>query len=326
MKILLLTTEPTWKTWDIKLSACRGGLGLVKNIGKVQIDLEEFKGKEVPTIQGKVDRAWFNVLTMNARARGYQAVVLHMGEEKAKKWGVKQTLRGCTINDEVIGEMYIMSNENTKIKYDSGRVVNRFVKVFLHEMSHWMAKTLKQEDKTHYWDYERECVFLSLLPYKYPQGFIDSIVSTVRKEKVTSPITFSPVTQAFGEKNSLYTSGIHAGVDVALPVGTPIKAPTDGEVTVIWNNHKDLGNACLFEWHYNGLHRTMRIAHLKVAPTKGEYRRGDVIALSGNTGKSSGPHVHLENWRGAYDIDILNSASQIKENLEDPVEFFRKIV
>lgn len=325
MDILILTTEPQWKSWDRKTAACRGALGMVKNLSTVRIHVARFSEDTVPTVSGKVDRAWFNKLTIDARKGGYQAVVLHMNEHKADRWGIKQTLRGSTINDEAIGEMYIISDEDSLVRYDSGHTVNRFVKVFIHEMSHWMAKTLGQEDQTHYYDYEKENVLLCMKEYKYPQGLVETIAKAFRRERVTMPIDMTNVTQHFGVADAAYASGIHAGVDIGCKAGTPVLAPTDGRVALVWNNHKELGNACTYEWHYNGKMYTLRLAHLSKVPKAGGYRRGDVIAYTGNTGKSTGPHLHMEVWKTGYDVNMLYKENTVRECLVNPVILFKGI-
>lgn len=324
MKILLYTTNPSWKSWDQKLSACRGAVGLVRGIKDVQIDLEV-----IPVVprasQGKLDRAWYNTLTIKARKRGYTAVAVHMNVDYAKRLGITN-YRGCAINDEAVGEIWIVSDEQQKITYKSGKTVNRFIKVFVHEMSHWMADFLKVEDKTHYWDYEQENMILALSGYAFPQGYMDKILSAFRSEKIIAPMeNFSSLTvsQKFGEKNSLYKSGIHAGVDLAVPVGSKLRAPTDGRVTMVWKNDAQLGNAFVYEFFFNGVMYSVRCAHLKSPISKATFRRGDLIALSGNTGMSSGPHVHMELWRGGYDYDTLLNEKTIRENLLDPHVFFR---
>jgi len=150
MKILLLTTQPDWSSWRNKLSACRGGLGIARNIGKVVIEKRTYDLGKPPVAGGKIDRAWFNKLTLQAKKEGFQGVVLHFGETEARRWKIKNGLRGSTINDEVMGEMWLNADEKSKITYDDGRKVDRFVKVFLHECSHWFAKRLLgQEDQTH---------------------------------------------------------------------------------------------------------------------------------------------------------------------------------
>jgi murein DD-endopeptidase len=84
----------------------------------------------------------------------------------------------------------------------------------------------------------------------------------------------------------------HNGVDLATPVGTPIVAPGDGIVSVI-SHHKYAGTYIVIE--HNGAYATRYLHLSKPLVTEGQrVRRGDVIALSGNTGRSTGPHLHYE--------------------------------
>ena len=92
----------------------------------------------------------------------------------------------------------------------------------------------------------------------------------------------------------------HNGVDLPVPVNTQVKNPEDGTVIDVYNT-KDGGNQVLIR-HANGI--VSGYAHLnKSLVKKGErVKRGQVVALSGNTGKSTGPHVHmtLKTSKGNY--------------------------
>lgn len=324
MKILLLTTQPTWKSWDTKLMACRGGLGLAKNIGEVTIDKKEYTHGKPPVVEGKIDRAWYNTLSIKYKKEGYDALVIHCSEKEAKAWKMQDGLRGSTINDEVFGEMWLCADENTVVTYDDGRKVNRFVKVFIHECSHWVAKRLLgQEDKTHYWDYERHAIYLAFTTYTFPVGLMERLRQSVTKERLSLPITnWNSVSQHFGKPDKAYVSGIHPGTDFAVPVGTPVIAPTDGKITKVWDKHKELGNACLFEFYHKGKLYTLQFAHLKSAPKLGGFRRDTTMAQTGNTGKSTGPHCHVALWQGGYNADVLVRADLIREVMLDPYVFF----
>lgn len=83
----------------------------------------------------------------------------------------------------------------------------------------------------------------------------------------------------------------HNGIDLAVPTGTPVKAPMDGVVSLV-NSGGDGGNQIIIR-HSNGYYTGY--AHLsRLLVKKGDrIKQGDVIALSGNTGKSTGPHLHL---------------------------------
>ncbi|MCM1066079.1 MAG: M23 family metallopeptidase [Muribaculaceae bacterium] len=94
------------------------------------------------------------------------------------------------------------------------------------------------------------------------------------------------------------TMKFHEGMDFSAPPGTPVYATADGTVTTAsWQGL--YGNMVEINHGYN---YTTRYAHLsKLIATPGkQVKRGDLIGLVGNTGKSTGPHLHYEvRYRGA---------------------------
>lgn len=86
----------------------------------------------------------------------------------------------------------------------------------------------------------------------------------------------------------------HKGVDFAMPVGTPILSVGDGEVIVA--KYDKLAGYYVTIRH--GRTYTTRYLHLhKLLVREGQkVKRGDRIALSGNTGRSTGAHLHYELW------------------------------
>jgi murein DD-endopeptidase MepM/ murein hydrolase activator NlpD len=85
----------------------------------------------------------------------------------------------------------------------------------------------------------------------------------------------------------------HAGIDIAVPTGTPIKAADDG--TVVWVGWDGNYGRCIRIDHGGG-HIVTLYAHLSgYTVEEGDtVHRGDVIGYSGNTGYSTGPHLHFE--------------------------------
>jgi murein DD-endopeptidase MepM/ murein hydrolase activator NlpD len=85
----------------------------------------------------------------------------------------------------------------------------------------------------------------------------------------------------------------HHGVDVAMPVGTPLTAPADG-VVVHKNRTASAGFNLILRhegtWHTVYYH-LQKPSHLALGAT---VKTGDAIAFSGNTGASTGPHLHWE--------------------------------
>ncbi len=100
------------------------------------------------------------------------------------------------------------------------------------------------------------------------------------------------------------TQGFHSGhkaLDLAVPEGTPVRATMDGQVVFAgWDAH-GYGNLVVLE---NGPYRTY-YAHLSEIPVQvgQQVRAGEVIALSGNTGNSTGPHLHYEIRLNGQPID-----------------------
>lgn len=87
-------------------------------------------------------------------------------------------------------------------------------------------------------------------------------------------------------------SKFHEGLDFACDIGTPVYATGNGRITEAgWNS--GYGNEVVIAHGYN---YTTRYAHLsKITVKKGEtVKRGDKIGETGNTGKSTGPHLHYE--------------------------------
>lgn len=97
----------------------------------------------------------------------------------------------------------------------------------------------------------------------------------------------------------------HKGVDFAMPVGTPVLAVGDGEVIV----SKYSGAAGNFVAIRHGRQYTTRYMHMRqllVKPGQ-KVKRGDRIGLSGNTGRSTGPHLHFEVWVNQQAVNPLTA-------------------
>ncbi|MBY8828290.1 M23 family metallopeptidase [Hephaestia mangrovi] len=111
-----------------------------------------------------------------------------------------------------------------------------------------------------------------------------------------------------GEKGSY-----HSGIDIAVPTGTPIRAPADGVVILAADHPFTLEGNLLMIDHGMGLNSAF--LHLsKIDVTVGErVRQGQVIAESGATGRATGPHLHWSlMWRGSR-IDPLLVAGPMPE-------------
>ncbi len=117
------------------------------------------------------------------------------------------------------------------------------------------------------------------------------------------PVSTGYISSGFGERVDPFTGGeeFHEGIDFAAPQGTQIHAVAAGIVT--WAGPRGgFGNMVQID-HGNGY--ATRYGHAyKVLVHVGEtVQRGDVIGLVGNTGRSTGPHVHFEVLKNGREVD-----------------------
>lgn len=117
------------------------------------------------------------------------------------------------------------------------------------------------------------------------------------------PVSAGYVSSGFGQRVDPFTGGeeFHEGIDFAAPEGTRIRAVAAGIVT--WAGPRGgYGNMVQID-HGNGY--ATRYGHaFKVLVHVGEtVNRGDVLALVGDTGRSTGPHVHFEVLRNGHEVN-----------------------
>ncbi|KAF0218551.1 MAG: peptidase [Geobacteraceae bacterium] len=92
----------------------------------------------------------------------------------------------------------------------------------------------------------------------------------------------------------------HNGVDIATPQETPVKPVAPGKV-LFSGARPGYGNTVIIE-HSDGT-ITLYAHNSANLVAEGEYAgRGTTIALSGSTGRSTGPHLHFEAWRDGENI------------------------
>lgn len=103
---------------------------------------------------------------------------------------------------------------------------------------------------------------------------------------------FFDVSAPFGSVSSIHPNG-HTGVDLVMNAGTKLFSPVDGVIKKIVDyGDKNLGKGIFIETDDN---KTVIMGHLSDFKVKvGQIvKEGDLVALSGNTGRSTGAHLHL---------------------------------
>lgn len=134
-----------------------------------------------------------------------------------------------------------------------------------------------------------------------------SIISLLISDYVNASSSSSPIwtmTSYFGELDDVHTIP-HKGVDFAMPIGTPLDSIVDGTVTDVRHADDRSWGTSVHITDTQG--REVIYGHLNDSTVNvGDVvHKGDLIAHSGNTGRSTGAHLHLEIKINGKSIDPM---------------------
>jgi murein DD-endopeptidase MepM/ murein hydrolase activator NlpD len=121
-----------------------------------------------------------------------------------------------------------------------------------------------------------------------------------QREVLASTPSIWPVrgylSERFGNRIDPFTGmrDFHPGIDISVPRGTRVAAPADG-VVVFCGTKGGYGNIIAIDHGYGTVTRYGHLDGFNVRPGQ-RVKRGDVIGFSGNTGRSTAPHLHYEVW------------------------------
>ena len=122
-----------------------------------------------------------------------------------------------------------------------------------------------------------------ILDNKNPMAFF-------KKEDLVWPVPeFFQVSSEYGKRWGKH----HEGIDIPAPVGTPIVAITNGQVVYSGNEMTGYGNITVLS-HLGGYFTVYAHASKNLTQNGQSVKKGETISLVGNTGHSTGPHLHFE--------------------------------
>ncbi len=140
------------------------------------------------------------------------------------------------------------------------------------------------------------------------------IYNIVKSTTILRPVN-GEITSAFGDRIDPITNkySLHTGTDFAAVIGTQVKSAITGTVIEVKSSNVSLGN-CV---RVKNADIVTTYAHCSAIKVKEGDRvnQGDIIALSGNTGKSSGPHLHFEVSKDGRYVDPEKVISVPSENV-----------
>jgi murein DD-endopeptidase MepM/ murein hydrolase activator NlpD len=132
---------------------------------------------------------------------------------------------------------------------------------------------------------------------KYSENLLnrsDKYIKTIRKMPLGYPMR-GKVTSNFGRRSDPFNNrpAFHAGIDLKGTIGQKIKATADGIVTISSYEKNGFGNHVILR-HGNGYETLFGHLSKRLVKQGERIQRGQVIGLMGNTGRSTGPHLHYE--------------------------------
>lgn len=132
-----------------------------------------------------------------------------------------------------------------------------------------------------------------LRPYPWERAAVMGEVPTASPGLPAGAPVWGLITSRFGEVSEVRQRKPHTGIDIAAPLGSPVRATADGRVAWVGLEPGGYGLYLVVE-HEEGL--ATLYAHLeRVEVRPGQaVRRGDVVGRVGNSGLSTGPHLHYE--------------------------------
>jgi len=127
------------------------------------------------------------------------------------------------------------------------------------------------------------------------------------------PADSRKITSTFGVRRDPFTgrAAVHSGLDLGGSRGDPIYAAADGTVTLSERTYPH-GNNILID-HGRGIETRYLHLNKRLVETGDKVKKGDLIGELGNTGRSTGPHLHYEVIVGGEHVDPMPYLQEDRE-------------
>jgi murein DD-endopeptidase MepM/ murein hydrolase activator NlpD len=109
---------------------------------------------------------------------------------------------------------------------------------------------------------------------------------------MAEPMRFR-ITSEYGAVEQIRNNVPHNGIDIQMPIGTPLRPIIDGTVDRIINTPDGLGNGIVIHAKDGSYHIYGHLSQINVGIGQHVQAGKTVIGLSGNSGHSTGPHLHF---------------------------------
>ena len=182
--------------------------------------------------------------------------------------------------------------------------VNRYKELEGFDNSDLMTNTSQKLDKLYRQLYIQSKSYDEVFELVKKKGELLASISGIQP---VSNKTLTRIASGFGYRvHPIYKTVImHDGIDFTAPIGTEIYATGNAVVTKVEYNGRGYGNNVMLNHGFG--YETLYGHMSRFNVTQGQHvKRGDIIGYVGNTGSSTGPHVHYEVIKNGQKIDPIN--------------------
>jgi len=240
-----------------------------------------------------------------AQKRELENLELHYNLLSKKMGQVENVLDGIQYRDNEIYRLYFETNPIPKEQRNAGfGGINRYKSLEGFDNSEMIIDATKNMDilsKQLYVQSKSLDEIVSLAKNKEKLLAAIPAIQPIRKEDLTR------MASGYGWRTDPFTKArkMHKGMDFTAPTGTPIYASGSGKAVRVDNRASGFGNHIEIKHGYG--YKTI-YAHLSKYNIKAgqKVKRGDLIGFVGNTGRSSGPHLHYEVHKNGKAINPIN--------------------
>ncbi len=290
LKIEKLAIDITDKKNDIE----KNSLALAESIRSIH-EQESYSILEIVLKNKSLSDFWND---LEGLQKIQSEIQLKTNKLKELKNGLETDKKSSETQKTNLANYKIELSDKVEIVENTKDVKNELLATTKNKESNYQAilaekLALKKAFETELAEFE-EALRIAIDPNSIPKANNTILAWPLDKVYITQYFGSTP----FATKNpQVYGTGGHNGVDFRASVGTKMKASLDGEVWATGNTDIACPGASYGKWvmikHSNGL--STLYAHLSmIKVNEGQIvSKGDIIGYSGNTGYSTGPHLHF---------------------------------
>lgn len=229
-----------------------------------------------------------------------------LDEMELKKVQMEKAIGLLQLHNEKLGDEIDTAEDELKTKQEELAIVADR----LHDVQELIGLTPVQEEM------DEESIEIAHLTFEQVSALFKYVPSG-------SPVMYQGITSKFGYRThpTLKRKEFHRGSDLRAVMNTPVHAPADGVIEYGgYNKRSGYGRLIIIDHNYG--FKTY-YGHLnKIVVKSGTFvKKGDLIAYTGNSGLSNGPHLHYE---VRFLQRVLNPYWFIKWSADDYRQIFKK--